>query len=145
MSYLKSRLAELAILVWVLVAPIHVAIGSVMALPMVDLFLALFVQYRQIKPQGIFGLLRMIESSGLKRTVAKVLVYEAATILAFVTEMLTGPTVPAIQMVTGLIGVTELKSCLEHLDELGGNKFFSSLFNKLAPPGPPSDPSNPNE
>jgi hypothetical protein len=29
--------------------------------------------------------------------------------------------------------MTELKSCLEHLDDLGGNKLFGSILAALAP------------
>jgi hypothetical protein len=32
--------------------------------------------------------------------------------------------------------MSELKSCLEHLDELGGNALFGSLLKKLAPDQP---------
>ena len=114
---------------WVALMPIRPAMASVLMLPLVDLILALVVARR-----GKVA----ITSTGLKRTVGKVLMYETATILAFVVETsLTGPWVPVVKMVTGLIGMTELKSCLEHLDELGGQPLFASLLSRLAPPQPP--------
>lgn len=122
MKILKPLLAAL----WLSLVPIHPALISVMCLPLVDLALALLCAKRAKEP---------VTSSGLKRTVAKVLMYEAATILAFVTETsLLGGLVPVVRMVTGLIGMTELKSCLEHLDTLGGNPLFASILNRLAPP-----------
>jgi hypothetical protein len=97
---------------------------------LVDLFLACLAARKAGRP---------ILSAGIKRTVAKVLMYELAIILAFVAETyLLGALVPVVRMVTGLIGMTELKSCLEHLDELGDNQLFASILTSLAPPQPPS-------
>jgi len=122
----RQRLIEVFMFVWVLIAPMRPALASVMALPVVDLLLGLLCSYRAKRP---------ITSSGIKRTVAKICLYEVATVLAYVVETnLTGSFIPVIKMVTGLIGVTELKSCLEHLDELGGQPLFASLLNRLAPP-----------
>lgn len=128
MSLLKL-IKAVAVILWIWLVPIHPAIISVMCLPIVDLALALVLVKRAGTP---------ITSTGLKRTVAKILMYELATILAFVVEtyLLSG-LVPAVKLVTGLIGMTELKSCLEHLDELGGSPLFASIITKLAPPQPP--------
>lgn len=130
--YLKYILLAL----YTALMPIKPAMISVMALPLIDLVLGLIVAVRAKQP---------ITSSGLKRTVAKVLVYEAATILAFITEVnLVGELIPVTKMVTGLIGITELKSCLEHLDELNGSPVFASILSRLAPSqliNPPSDES----
>jgi hypothetical protein len=112
--------------VWMVLAPLRPALGAVAALPLLDLALGLIAAYRGKRP---------LTGAGIKRTVAKVCLYEVATILAFIVEMyMTGPFIPCIKMVTGLIGCTELKSCLEHLDELGGQPFFASIITKLAPP-----------
>jgi hypothetical protein len=130
MSSFKERILSLVLACWVLFAPIRPSMAAVFLLPVIDLILALVYAKRSKQP---------ITSSGIKRTVAKVFLYELATILAFVTETyLTGAFVPAIKMVTGLIGVTELKSCLEHLDDLGGQPLFASLLSKLAPPNDPN-------
>lgn len=130
-----SRALKMVVgVVWIWLVPIHPALISIMALPAVDLVLALVAARRAGRP---------ITSAGMKRTVAKVAMYELATILAFVVEMyLLSSMVPVVKMVTGLIGMTELKSCLEHLDELGGNQMFANLLSKLAPPKPPTDESD---
>jgi hypothetical protein len=124
MSFLKPlQLALFAL--WLILVPIKPALISIMALPLIDLAMALSVARKTKQP---------ITSSGLKRTVAKILMYETATILAFVVETyLVSGWVPLVKTVTGLIGMTELKSCLEHIDELGGNPLFSSLMTFLAP------------
>lgn len=52
--------------------------------------------------------------------------------LAYVTQTtLTGDLVPALRIVTGLVGATELKSCLEHLDELSGGDLFKKAVDTL--------------
>jgi len=105
--------------------PIRPALISVMALPIADLILALI---------GAVKAKRLITSSGIKRTVGKILMYEFTTILAFVVEMyLLSSFIPVIKIVTGLIGMTELKSCLEHLNEINGNPIFGLILTKLAP------------
>jgi hypothetical protein len=97
------------------------------------LILALLVAHRQKQA---------IQSSGLKRTVAKTALYLAGLVLAFVTESyLTGPVVPCVHIVTGLVGITELKSCLEHLDVLNGAPVFAAVLSKLAPAS--YDPNKP--
>lgn len=131
----KERLMSLAMLLWITLAPVRPAMAVVLVLPIIDFVLGVTCAFRAK---------RTLTSAGFKRTIAKVFLYEIATVLAFLVETwLTGPIVPAIKMVTGLIGVTELKSCLEHLDELGGNPIFASLLDKLAPPHPPQSPNPP--
>lgn len=121
-----KTLDSLLLVIVAVLAPLKGVLITVMMLPLVDLLLALICAKKsKVK----------ITSSGLKRTIAKVLMYEIATVLAFMTETwLTGDLVPAIKIVTGLIGVTELKSCLEHLDDLNGMPLFTSILSRLAPP-----------
>lgn len=122
-ALVKSHGLTAAVLIGALLAPAKTSLIAVMALPIVDLVLALAVAVKTKRP---------ITSSGLKRTVAKVLMYETATVLAFATEQcLTGDVVPCMRVVTGLIGITELKSCLEHLDELSGGSFFKAAVDQL--------------
>lgn len=126
LSPIIKLLKPLGLILWLWLMPIHSAVISVLTLPLIDLLLGLIGAYRAKRP---------ITSSGLKRTVGKLLMYETATVLAFIVEhYLIGQFIPVIHIVTGLIGITELKSCLEHLDELGGQPLFASILAKLAPP-----------
>lgn len=125
-SDLSSLLKTALLAALVVLAPAKPALIAVMCLPLCDLVLALLVARKNKQP---------ITSAGLKRTVGKILMYEIAVTLAFLTEQfLTGDMVPAMKYVTALIGITELKSLLEHLDELSGGSFFKSVVDKLAPP-----------
>ena len=73
-----------------------------------------------------------ISSAGMRRTVTKVAVYNAAIMLGFLTEtyMLDG-FLPLSKIAAGLISVVEFKSILENLDTINGNPIFKSLIEKL--------------
>lgn len=104
-------------------APAKAVLITVMVMTMADLVSGLLASKKQQIP---------ITSFGLKRTVLKVLVYEVATLLAFLVGMYLVPEeLPIMKMVTGLIGITELKSILENLDIIAGGSFFRSLTDKL--------------
>jgi phage-related holin len=73
-----------------------------------------------------------ITSSGLKKTVIKLLVYESVVMLGFLVERyLTGDLVPIVKILSGMVGITELKSVLENLEELTGIPLLQLLIQKL--------------
>lgn len=117
-------LQTLALAICVMLAPAQGVIITVMALTMLDMFTGIIAAKR-------CG--QAITSKGLKRTVLKIMVYEVATIAAyFVGLYLTGPDLPVMKWVTGLIGLTELKSVLENLDAISGGSLFRTIVDKLA-------------
>lgn len=76
-----------------------------------------------------------LSSMGIRRAIAKLLVYEIAIVLAFLTETyLTGELVPAMRIVAALVGVTELRSVLGHLDEITGGSVFKTILSLLTLP-----------
>jgi len=104
-------------------APAKPMLVTVMVLTMTDLISGLLAA----KKQGI-----PITSNGLKRTIIKTTVYEVAVLLAFLVGLYLAPEeLPITKMVTGLIGMTELKSVLENLDIISEGNFFKSLTDKL--------------
>jgi hypothetical protein len=132
---MQAHAYQLAVVTWVTLAPVRSALTAAMLLPLADLGLALAVAYRNQKPKTFRERLRIVRSSGLKRTVAKIALYLSGIVLGFATETYLG--VPyAIRLVTGIVGVTELKSCLEHLDELHQAPLFDTILSKLAPDQP---------
>lgn len=73
-----------------------------------------------------------ITSAGFRRTVSKLLVYESAIALAFLAQhYLMNDTIPAASIVSGFVGLTELTSCLENINILGGNDMLKSIIKKL--------------
>lgn len=118
-----KTLQTIALALLALFAPTKSVVITVMALTMVDFFTGIIAAKRSGTP---------ITSNGFKRTILKILVYETATLCAFVVGLyLTGPELPVMNLVTSLIGLTELKSVLENLDRIVGGSFFRSLTNKL--------------
>jgi hypothetical protein len=104
-------------------APLKAILITVMVLSLFDLLFACIAAKRQGKP---------ITSGGFKRTVLKVSIYEVAVFCAFlVSRYLTGPEIPVERLLTSLIGLTELKSILEHLDEIANGNFFKTLTDRL--------------
>ena len=73
-----------------------------------------------------------ISSAGLRRTVTKVAVYNAAIMLGFLAEtyMLDG-FLPISKIASSLIALVECKSLYENLDEIQGGTMFRSLVDKL--------------
>jgi len=129
----------IAIAIIAVFAPAKAVLLTVMVLTLCDLATGLLAALKQQIP---------ITSSGLKRTVVKILVYQTAALSAFLVEQyLTPIELPIMKMVTGLIGVTELKSVLENLDIISGGSFFSTLISRLAQGDtnapPQDDPKDP--
>lgn len=73
-----------------------------------------------------------ITSTGFKRSVGKLFLYETAMCLAFlVQKYMTGDLLPASKLVSALIGLTELKSILENLDTIQGSSFFNAILGRI--------------
>lgn len=73
-----------------------------------------------------------ITSAGFRRSVTKMVVYEIAVLLAFLTQTyLTGEIVPVLSLVSCFIGLTEMKSIIENLNDIAGGSLLKSLLKKL--------------
>lgn len=73
-----------------------------------------------------------ITSAGLRRTLTKACVYEAALCLGYLAEhfMLQGA-IPVTKIVSGLVGLVELKSCYENLNVISGQDLLKTVIDKL--------------
>jgi hypothetical protein len=119
-----KTLQVLALTAVAFLAPAKSILLTVAALTMVDLCLGILASRRR----GV-----KLNSKGLKHSVIKVAVYEVAVLLAYVVQtQLTGPELPLLNMLTTLIGLTELKSCLENLDIVYGEPFFKHIIARLS-------------
>lgn len=73
-----------------------------------------------------------ITSSGFKRTVIKLFIFEVAIMSAFITELyLTGDLAPIQKIVTCFVGLTEMTSITENLNDLSGGSLLKALIEKL--------------
>lgn len=123
MDALLRVLKALGALVITLLTPTQGAMLTVVALGLIDLITGIIASLKDGRP---------ITSSGIKRTVLKLMVYEIAIVCSFVVERyLTGPDMPIMRYATTLIGLTEFKSILENLDMLAGGNMFRVLVDRL--------------
>lgn len=124
MGKLEKIALDLLLMCLLIFAPIKATLATVMTLCMVDLISGLWAS--KVKK-------RKITSSGLKRTIVKVLVYEAVVMLGYLVESyMTGDLVPVVKILAGYIGLTELKSVLENIEQISGVSPLRALIKKLA-------------
>lgn len=104
-------------------APIKAAVLTVLALTILDFITGIIAAKKRKEA---------ITSAGFARTIVKIGVYQVATLCAFLAQKyLVLDIMPVCTLVTSLVGITELKSILENLDEISGGSFFSALITKL--------------
>jgi phage-related holin len=104
-------------------APIRAAVVTVLLLALMDMVLGVLAARKRGE---------LITSAGLRRTLTKILVYEVALVSAFLVEAhLTGDALPVTKIVSAYIGVAELKSFWENMDELAGGGLLKALVDRL--------------
>lgn len=104
-------------------APLKPVLIAVFALVMLDFILGVLAARKRQEA---------ITSSGFKRTVIKLFVFQSAIIAAFVTEVyLTGDLAPVQKIVSCFIGLTELTSIAENLNEISGGSLLKALIAKI--------------
>lgn len=103
------------------IAPVAPAILAVYFLILVDLITGLLASKKEKQH---------ITSSGLSRTIGKVLIYSTTIIVSFVVHkyLLAGFEFPIESLVSGFIALTETKSIFENLDRLSNNQFLKDLI-----------------
>lgn len=128
---MKRELETAGLALWALLAPIHPALLMLICLPFVDLLLGIAASLKQK---------RVITSTGLGRTIGKIVLYSVALVLAFACETwLMGASVPCVKGICGFIGLRELKSCFEHLDEIYGGDVLKIAIDIVTQKKPPGD------
>lgn len=119
MVYIKS----LIISILAVFAPAKAMILSSLALVVVDLITGVWAAH--VKGD-------VITSSGLRRTLVKLFVYEVAVLLGFLTQhYLVGDEMPVASLIAGFVGITELTSCLENLNAISGGEVLKALVERI--------------
>jgi hypothetical protein len=119
LDYLKSILiASLAVF-----APIKAVIIVTGVLVISDLITGIWAAKKRKEK---------ITSAGLRRTVTKTTVYLSAVCLGFLVEKyMIDSVLPISKLISGIIGVVELKSLMENLNTIYGSDLFKSIIEKL--------------
>lgn len=129
---MKRWLLDAAVALAAVFAPIKAALVTVVVLVVVDLITGIMAARSRKEA---------ITSDALSRTVKKLLVYECAALCGFLAQTyLVLGVIPLCNLVTSLVGLTEMKSVLENLDQISGGNFFAALVARLSK-GPPTDGS----
>lgn len=106
-----------------LLAPIHSILITAFALVVVDMI------------TGIWAALKSgqkISSAKLRHTVSKLLIYQIAIITAWLVETYMHlDFIPAVKLVSAMIGLVELKSVIENCNIISGQNIFKMLIEKL--------------
>ena len=103
-------------------APAEQMILTVLVLCLVDLITGILASKKQSIP---------ITSYGIKRTIMKLAVYEMALCLGYLVGTYLVPFIPVTNIVSSVIGLTELKSVLENLDIIIGKPVLKSILDAL--------------
>lgn len=105
------------------IAPIHAVMLMVVFLPVADMVTGILAS----RKSG-----QKISSAGLRRTVAKITVYEIAILLAFGLQQtgLDGG-LPLAKLCASMVALTELKSVFENIDVVVGKPVFGELIDRL--------------
>lgn len=123
MKYLEA----LALSILAVFAPIKAVMLVTLVLIIADTITGILAARKRGEP---------ITSTGFKRTVGKLLLYESALCLAFLVEQyITGPAIPVSKLVSSMIGLTELKSILENCDDISGKSIFQAVVDRITQSG----------
>ncbi len=113
----------LALSILAIFAPVKAVLLTTLILVLFDTLTGVLAAYKRGEP---------ITSSGFKRTVGKILLYECALCMAFLAQQyLTGDSTPVFKLVSAMIGLVETKSILENLDSINGTSLFKILVDKI--------------
>ena len=120
---MKEFLIKIGIVIAAIFAPAKGMLLTSLLLIIIDLITGIMAARKSGEP---------ITSSGIRRTVSKLLIYESAIVLAFLVQTyMTGDTVPVSNIVTGMIGLTELTSILENMNTIGGGAILKAIIDKI--------------
>jgi len=104
-------------------APVQTVLLTAMVLVIADFITGVIAAKQRKEP---------ITSSGFRRSVSKIFVYEIALMAAFLVQTyMTGDIVPVEKIVASFVGLTELTSIVENLNEISGGSLLASLVQKL--------------
>jgi hypothetical protein len=117
-------------------APVKASALTALILCIVDLFTGLIAARKKRKA---------ITSNGLGKTIVKIVVYESAILLTFLVDQYLAGLFPLSNVVSGLIGITELKSCLENLNIIAGGQVLKAVIRAIRVQASNNTPDEPSE
>lgn len=120
---MKEFLTKSGLAILTVFAPVKSVMISAMVLIMCDLVTGIMASRKRGEP---------VKSAGLQRTIVKLLVYESAIALGFIAQhYLMADAIPVCNILGSFVGLTELTSCFENLNELSGGQLLKQVLEKL--------------
>lgn len=120
---MRPWIAKLALATLAVLAPIRGALLAAAVLVAADLVSGIAASVKRKEP---------VKSNGIRRTLAKILVYELVIVLGFIVEAyMFGELFPIVKILAGMIGLAEFKSVLENLEDITGMPLLKTLIDKL--------------
>lgn len=104
-------------------APIKEVMATMLVLIIADLLTGMYAAYKRKET---------IDSSAIRRTVSKILIYEIAIALGFLAQAyLVKDLIPVANLIGSVVGLVELKSVLENLNSASGTDVLKAVIDKL--------------
>lgn len=124
-NYIHNFFVKYLAIILAILAPVKTVMISVGFLIVADLITGVWAsKKKRVK----------ITSARMSHSVTKMAAYQIAVITGFVCEKyLISSAVPITQIVSGLIGATELLSCYENINIITGVDFKKKIFDYLQP------------
>lgn len=72
-----------------------------------------------------------ISSSGFRRTLVKIFVYESALMIAYLAEHYMSDALPFVKVASSMISLVEIKSIYENLNIISGSNLLKALLDSL--------------
>lgn len=120
---MKQFLIKLYTAIAVIFAPVQSIMLSALALIAADLITGVMAARKRGEK---------IKSSGLRRTIVKILVYEIAIGLGFIAQhYLMMDVIPIANIIGSYVGLTELVSVYENIDKMSGGQLLKSIIDRL--------------
>lgn len=117
-------LKDLIIGIAIILSPIHTVIFAMLGMVAADFITGVWAAKHRKEP---------ITSAGFKQTLIKTMIYLICIICGFFTEQyLTLNLIPLTKIISGFIGLTEMKSLLENLDEISGDGLLKLLIDTIS-------------
>jgi hypothetical protein len=120
---MSNWLKSLAVASLAALAPIQAVLVVVGLLLMSDMVLGILAARKRGE---------VVNSASMRRTVSKMLIYEAVVILGYLMQhYLMDDIMPVAKICAGAIGMVEFKSILENADAINGGSVLKTLISKL--------------
>lgn len=120
---LKSYLVKAGVVLVALIAPIQATLLTTLALVVCDMITGIIAAGKRGEK---------ITSAKMRNTLSKLLIYEMLVVISYFTQIyLLSNAFPVTSLITGIIGLTEMKSVAENSEVILGTSVFDSLIQKL--------------